>query len=52
VPALEAPLDLLPRWTDITMTVTDGTDLSKGSIQVDPEEEIMQITRRNTTVKW
>ncbi|HEC44823.1 MAG TPA: hypothetical protein ENI20_18570 [Bacteroides sp.] len=52
VPALEAPLDLLPRWTDITMIIPDGTDLSKGSVQLDPKGKIMQITRRNTTVKW
>jgi hypothetical protein len=52
VPPLEAPLDLLPHWTDITMTVPDGTDLSKGSVQVDPEGKIKQITRRNTYVRW
>jgi hypothetical protein len=52
VPSLEAPLDLLPRWIDITMIVPDGTDLSKGSVQVDPEGKIKQITRMNTIVKW
>jgi hypothetical protein len=52
VPSLEAPLDLKPRWTDILLTVPDGTDLSNGSVQVDPEGKIQQITRRNTIVKW
>lgn len=52
VPPLEAPLDLIPRWTDITLTVAEGTDISSGSVQIDPEAKIKQITRRNTIVKW
>ncbi len=52
VPPIEAPLDLVPRWTDITMTVPDGTDLSSGSVQVDPEGRIIQITSRNNYVNW
>jgi hypothetical protein len=52
VPPLEAPLDLIPRWADITLTVAENTDLSKGSVKVDPEGKIKQITRRNTMVKW
>jgi hypothetical protein len=52
VPSLEAPLDLKPRWTDITLSLSEGTDLSSGTVQVDPERKIKQITRRNTIVKW
>jgi hypothetical protein len=52
VPSLEAPLDLKPRWTEISLTVPEGTDLSHGSVQVDPLEKIQQITSRNNVVKW
>ena len=52
VPALDAPLDLIPKWVDIKLEIPIGTDLSSGSIVVDPENKITQITRRNTVVKW
>jgi hypothetical protein len=52
VPPLEAPLDLKPRWTDIILIVPEGTDISSGSVKVDPEAKIKQITRRNTLVRW
>jgi hypothetical protein len=52
VPSLHAPTDLKASWTDITLVIPAGTDLSSGSIQVDPENKIKQITRFNTKVKW
>jgi hypothetical protein len=52
VPPLEAPLDLIPRWKDITLNVSDGTDLDHGSIEVDPAGKITQITRKNTRIEW
>jgi hypothetical protein len=52
VPAMEAPLNLDPNWMDIKLTVPPGTDLSSGSIQIDPQKKITQITRLNTLVKW
>ncbi len=52
VPALEAPLDLIPRYVDITMEIPTGTDLSNGSVEVDPDRKITQITRLNTMVKF
>ena len=52
VPAMEAPLNLDPNWMDIKLTVQPGTDLSSGSIQIDPQKKITQITRLNTIVKW
>ena len=52
VPAMEAPLDLNPNSGDRKLTVPPGTDLSSGSIQVDPEKKITQITRINTLVQW
>ncbi len=52
VPSLEAPLDLKPRWADINLTVSEGTDLRSGTVQVDPERKTKQITRRNDMIKW
>lgn len=52
VPALKAPLDLIPKWTDIKVTVPKNTDISSGSVQLDPERKILQITRQNDFVKW
>ena len=50
VPALEAPLDLAPRWVDVTMEVPAGTDLNNVTVEVDPDQKITQITRLNTIV--
>ena len=52
VPSLEAPLDLKPRWKDITIEVPEGTNLKNGSVKIDPEANITQITLMNTLVKW
>jgi hypothetical protein len=52
IPAIEAPLDLIPRWHDIVVTVPEGTDLSSGSAVVDPNNRVLQITRINSIVKW
>ena len=52
VPPLEAPLDLKPRLTDIKLTVPEGTDLSSGSVIIDPGNDIIQITKRNDIVRW
>ena len=52
IPSLEAPLDLVPSWTEIRMEVPEGTDISRGSVIIDPHQMIPQISRTNTIVKW
>jgi len=52
VPALKAPLDLVPKWIDIDVPVSPGIDLSSGSVQLDPERKIIQITKQNDYVNW
>jgi hypothetical protein len=52
VPPIEAPLDLKPRRIDIKLNIPKGTDLKSGSVRLDPEQKLKQITRRNDTVKW
>lgn len=52
VPALKAPLELLPIWTEVKITAPANTDLSSGTVELDPEKKMIQITRINDTVKW
>jgi hypothetical protein len=52
VPAMKAPLDLGPNWLDVDLPIPVDTDLSSGSIEIDPEKSIDQITRLNTRVAW
>jgi len=52
VPAIPAPLDLTPKYADITVAIPAGTDVSAGSVQLDPERKLIQITRLNDFVKW
>jgi hypothetical protein len=52
VPPMEAPSDLVPRRTKISVTVPEGTDLTAGSVQIDPGYKIIQITVMNDLVRW
>jgi hypothetical protein len=52
VPSLEAPVDLLPRWKEISFHIEPGTDLAHGSLQLDPDGKITEITRINSQLKW
>ncbi len=50
VPSLEAPLDLVPRWVDVELRVPSGIDVNKTYVELDPDEEIPMITRKNNRV--
>jgi hypothetical protein len=52
VQPLEAPVDLFPRWKEITLIVPENTDLGRGEIKLDPEEKIDEITRINSKIVW
>jgi hypothetical protein len=52
VPAMRAPLELNPNWVDIEVIVPPGTDLSSGTIRIDPTSKLEQITRKNTELRW
>ena len=52
VPPIDAPTDLLPRRTEIRIDIPGGPDLTAGTVMLDPERKIRQITRRNDTVSW
>lgn len=52
VPPLKAPLELVPEWTEIKVVVPKGTNINNGSVQLDPEKKMDQITRLNDYLKW
>jgi len=52
VPALPAPMDLVPKWIKVSIHLPEGTDLNSGSIEIDPDNSIIEITRKNNKVIW
>ena len=52
VPALQAPVDLLPRWVEVKIRIPARADVSSGSVELDPEKKMVQITRLNDRVQW
>jgi len=51
VPALKAPLDLLPKTTTVTLMVPAGASMNGGSVVIDPDMSMKEITRANNLVK-
>ncbi len=51
IPALEAPVDLMPRIREIILRVPPGTRLEGASVVLDPEEHLEEITRLNNSVR-
>lgn len=52
IPSLKAPVDLLPKWVDVKLKVPPHADVSKGSVELDPEKKMVQITRLNDKAEW
>jgi hypothetical protein len=50
VPALKAPVDLLPKTVQVALAVPSGADLSMCRVVLDPERKLTEITRRNNEV--
>jgi hypothetical protein len=50
VPALKAPLDLLPKTTEVSLAAPSGANLAGGSVCIDPERKLEEITTRNNCV--
>ena len=48
VPALEAPLDLLPKTAEVVLQAT--ADMTGYEVRIDPQDEIEEITNRNNSV--
>ena len=51
VPALPAPLDLLPKTAAVTLALRSPADLDGGTIEIDPDHTIEEITTRNNLVR-
>mgnify|MGYP003694652425 FL=1 len=51
VPALKAPLDLMPKTIKVTLTVPAGASLKGGSVILDPDATMREITRSNNQVR-
>jgi len=51
VPALAAPNDLLPKTTDVSLTLPAGATTAGASVEIDPDHALNEITTRNNAVK-
>jgi hypothetical protein len=51
VPALKAPLDLMPKTTRVTLTIPVGASMKGGSVVIDPGATLREITHVNNQVK-
>jgi hypothetical protein len=51
MPRLEAPVDLLPRRTTVTLAIPTGTRIAGCSIVLDPDAKMKEITRVNNRVR-
>jgi len=51
VPSIPAPIDLHPKLRDIRMTLPDGMTAEGGSVEIDPDHKLEEITRLNNVVK-
>jgi catechol 2,3-dioxygenase-like lactoylglutathione lyase family enzyme len=50
VPTVQAPLDLVPKFADVVLTVPSNADLRNCSIQIDPGNELNEITVMNNRI--
>jgi catechol 2,3-dioxygenase-like lactoylglutathione lyase family enzyme len=50
IPAIQAPVDLLPKYAEVLLTIPPTTDLHKCSIQIDPEKKLNEITLMNNRI--
>ncbi|HUJ72978.1 MAG TPA: LamG-like jellyroll fold domain-containing protein [Verrucomicrobiae bacterium] len=48
---LPAPLDLFPQTTVVALTLPDGAVAAGGTVEIDPDHQIEEITRLNNVVK-
>jgi len=49
--SLPAPVDLFPKTTDVALTLPDGVEAEGGSVEIDPGQQIEEITKLNNVVK-
>jgi hypothetical protein len=49
--SLAAPVDLFPKTADVALTLPESADAEGGWIEIDPGEQVEEITRLNNTVR-
>jgi hypothetical protein len=51
IPGLEAPVDLHPRSTVVTLRLPADLDMKGGTVEIDPDRRLEEITTRNNAVR-
>jgi len=51
VPGLKGPVDLIPKTTRVTLKIPSGSTIDGGSVVLDPDGAMKEITRINNRVK-
>jgi hypothetical protein len=51
IPSLPPPIDLYPKTADVALTLPAGVDASGGTVEIDPDHRLEEITRLNNVVK-
>jgi hypothetical protein len=51
VPPLDAPNDLIPKTTDVTLALPAGFSAAGATVELDPDHQLEEITTRNNAVK-
>ena len=51
LPALAAPVDLLPKTAPVTLRLPEGVDPHGCTVEIDPHHQLDEITTRNNAVK-
>ena len=52
VPVIPAPVDLQPKTTDVVLSLSEGVDVAGGSVEIDPDHRLEEITRMNNVVRF
>ena len=52
IPSIAAPVDLYPKMTEVVLTSTDGATVTGGTVEIDPDHRLEEITRLNNVVKF
>jgi hypothetical protein len=50
IPSLPAPVDLLPKTAEVVLLLPHGMQMAGGSVEVDPENQLQEITRLNNRI--
>lgn len=51
IPALDAPLDLNPKFTDVALTLPPGVSPAGATLEIDPDHALEEITTMNNVVR-